>query len=240
MPCCYRRSAPHECYIFANFSQIPTSISHLTVSSESQWNVDSNDMLCVWKYYQPFTYQSNTFLCQNMHSAQFRPMGAKNLETAHSLGAYGPPCNIPIPWLSPLTIPNNSLIGSCTSAQLRIKVPVAYNGMPQIQPKNCPSTITTQIEYTHPLTDPIHHPKWLPSVVIFLPRCKGSKGGRAASAATIESTAGAGWVVGCSERLPHITGKDARQSRGACSAASSRGILPCPCWYDSFIVKLAT
>ena len=41
--------------------------------------------------------------------------------------------------------PKDSSIGSCTSAQLCIKVPTGYSGMPQIHPQNCPfpSTITT-------------------------------------------------------------------------------------------------
>jgi len=43
--------------------------------------------------------------------------------------------------------PKDSSIGSCTSAQLCIKVPTGYSGMPQIHPQNCPfpSTITTYL-----------------------------------------------------------------------------------------------
>ena len=35
---------------------------NLTISLESQWNIDSNDILSVRKYYQLFTHESNTFL----------------------------------------------------------------------------------------------------------------------------------------------------------------------------------
>jgi len=37
------------CYIFVQFSSTPTSILNLTISSESKWNIDSNDILSVWK-----------------------------------------------------------------------------------------------------------------------------------------------------------------------------------------------
>jgi len=45
---------------------------------------------------------------------------------------------MPIPRLTPLTIPNNSSIGSCIFAQLCNKAPIGYNGMPHIYPQNCP------------------------------------------------------------------------------------------------------
>jgi len=40
----------------------PRSWTNLTVSSESQWNIDANDLLSVRKYSQLFTHESNTFL----------------------------------------------------------------------------------------------------------------------------------------------------------------------------------
>ena len=39
---------------------------------------------------------------------------------------------------NPITSPNDSIIAERTSSQLRNKVPIGYNGMPQIHPKNCP------------------------------------------------------------------------------------------------------
>jgi len=51
-----------KCYIFVLFSSTPISILNLTISSESQWNIDSNDILSVRKYCQLFTNESNTFL----------------------------------------------------------------------------------------------------------------------------------------------------------------------------------
>jgi len=44
----------------------PTSILNLTISSESQWNIDSSDILFVRKYYQLFTNESNTFLANDI------------------------------------------------------------------------------------------------------------------------------------------------------------------------------
>jgi len=55
-----------------------------------------------------------------------------------SLGGYGFPSNTPIPWLTPLTIPNGISIDSCNFAQLCHKVPIGYNGMPHIYSQNCP------------------------------------------------------------------------------------------------------
>ena len=61
-----------NCYIFANCSQILASTSNLSSSLGSQWNVDSNDILSIWKYYQLFTHESNTFLLQN---TSLKPLG---------------------------------------------------------------------------------------------------------------------------------------------------------------------
>ena len=55
-----------------------------------------------------------------------------------SLWACGPSSNTPIPPPSPLTTPNDSSVGSRTSARLCKKVPFGYNGMPQIHSQNCP------------------------------------------------------------------------------------------------------
>jgi len=49
---------------FCKFLANPTLTSNLTVSSESQWDIESNNVMSqsVWKYYQLFTHESNTFL----------------------------------------------------------------------------------------------------------------------------------------------------------------------------------
>jgi len=49
--------------------------SNLTVSSESQWNVDSNDILSIWKYCQLFMHTSNTFLFKICHWNQWANWG---------------------------------------------------------------------------------------------------------------------------------------------------------------------
>ena len=61
----------NKCYILAIFSQTPISTSNLTVFSESQWNVVSNDVLSVRKYYQLFTHESNTFLLKQLYHAKW-------------------------------------------------------------------------------------------------------------------------------------------------------------------------
>jgi len=48
----------HFCILFLN----PTSTSNFFVYLESQWTANSSDILCVWKYGQFFTHESNTFL----------------------------------------------------------------------------------------------------------------------------------------------------------------------------------
>jgi len=48
-----RNSLPKHwkwCYIFVHFSSTPRSILNLSVSSESQWNIDFSDILFLWKY----------------------------------------------------------------------------------------------------------------------------------------------------------------------------------------------
>jgi len=59
-------------------------------------------------------------------------------ETDPSLEARGPPFRTSMLGPSPLTMPNDSSIGSHTTSQLRNKIPIGYNGMPQLHPQNCP------------------------------------------------------------------------------------------------------
>jgi len=54
------------------------------------------------------------------------------------LEACGPPSNTWMPWPTPLTTPNDSSIALRTSTQRRNKVPIGYNGTPQIHPPKCP------------------------------------------------------------------------------------------------------
>ena len=54
------------------------------------------------------------------------------------LEARGLPSNTWMPGPTPLTVPNDSSIDICTFTQWRNKVPIGYNGTPQIHPPNCP------------------------------------------------------------------------------------------------------
>jgi len=65
------------------------------------------------------------------------------------------PSNTWMPWVTPLTTPNDSSIAARTSAQLRNKGPIGYNGTPQIHPFDDHHPIY----YTHPSTDPTHQPR---------------------------------------------------------------------------------
>jgi len=56
---------------FVHFFSTATSILNLTISSESQWNIDSNDILSVQKYSQLFMHESNTFLVKICDSAHY-------------------------------------------------------------------------------------------------------------------------------------------------------------------------
>jgi len=49
---------------FVHFSSTPISILNLTISSESQYNDVSNDISSMWKYFQLFTHESDTFLAK--------------------------------------------------------------------------------------------------------------------------------------------------------------------------------
>jgi len=82
-------SACVNCYVFANCSQTPASTSNMSTSSESQWNVDSSDVLCVRKY-QLFTHESNTFLLQNMPLKPLGHWGQTTLKSTLPLEACGP------------------------------------------------------------------------------------------------------------------------------------------------------
>ena len=79
---------------FANCSKTPASTLNLNTSLESQWNIDSNGILSVRKYYQLFTHESNTFLGEQY--ASFRPFKRvgrkcrKVSETSLPLEARGP------------------------------------------------------------------------------------------------------------------------------------------------------
>jgi len=100
------------------------------------------------------------FSANNMSFYPFKPMGKPILETAPSPWGMWTPSNTWMPGPTPLTIPNDSSIGSCTSTQLRNKCPTGYNGIPQIHPKNCPSPLmittpsNTPILRPTPLTTP--------------------------------------------------------------------------------------
>jgi len=72
------------------------------------------------------------------HSNQWGVNAEKSPKQLLPLVAHEPPSNTWMPGPSPLNMPNDRSIGSRTSAKLCNKVPIGYNGMPQIHPQNCP------------------------------------------------------------------------------------------------------
>ena len=87
-----------------------------------------------------------------------KPMGQwPTPETALSREACGPPFRTSVSGPTPLTMPNDSSIGSRTSAQLRNKGPIGYNGTPQIH--NCPFPFDNHhSNLIHPFLNRPHSP----------------------------------------------------------------------------------
>ena len=83
----------------------------------------------------------------------------------------GPSSNTPMPQPTPHTIPNHSLDGSCTLAQLCHKVSIGYNGSPHMCLQNYRFPLTdSQTKLStpkpnylpYPWTCPTYHAKWHP------------------------------------------------------------------------------
>ena len=82
-------------------------------------NVDSNDILSVWKYYQLFMQESNTFLLQNMTLKPFGQWQQTTPKSTLPLEARGPPyMNV---WVTPLTNPNDIRIQSAILPQYTLQ-----------------------------------------------------------------------------------------------------------------------
>ena len=134
------------CVCQLNCSQTPASTSNLIAFLESQWNVDSNNVLSVRRCYQIITHESNTFLLQNTPLKLLGQRWQTNPKSTLPVEACGPHL-IWMPGVTPLTTPNDSLTAARTSSQLCNKGPISYNGTPQIHPQNCPFSFDNH----HPL-----------------------------------------------------------------------------------------
>jgi len=112
--------------------------------------------LCVRKYCQLFTHESITSL---LKIKPFKPLGQWGKQPQNPPPTLEPrrlPCSISMPGPTPLTTPNDSVIGSRASTQLCIKVSIGYKGTPQIHPQNCRFPVNDH----HPhIIHPTHHPK---------------------------------------------------------------------------------
>jgi len=128
-----------NCYIFAKCSQTPASTLNLSTSSESQWNVDSNNLLSIRKYYQLFMYKSNTFLCEQYVILPIQTNGGANAEKSPKqpllLEARGPISNTSMPGVTPLTIPNDSSIIHTLPHNYATMSPLVTMGRPKFTPK---------------------------------------------------------------------------------------------------------
>jgi len=125
----------------------------------NQWNVDSNAVLFVRKYYQLFTHESNTYLLQNM---PLKPLGQWEQTTTKSilpLEACGPPSNTWMPWVTLLTTPNNSSITVHIPHNYATKAPLVTMGWPKCTPK-LPLTLRRSTpQQIHPS---LNWPHWPP------------------------------------------------------------------------------
>ena len=141
--------------LYIHFASTPTSILNLTIAKEREFDTEFSGIPCVRKYCQFFTHESiidqhvSVFVCrhckvldENLAKCR-KPCQKQPL----SLEARGLPSNTWMPGPTPLDMPNDSSIALRTSTQRCNKVPIGYNGMPQIHPQTAasPSTITTKI-----------------------------------------------------------------------------------------------
>jgi len=116
---------------FCKFLVNPSFISNLTKSSKRQSEDASNDIFSVWKYCQLFTHNEQCAIQINRGENSPKPPFPLAAHRPHLIHQFlGRPH-------SPVTTPNNSSIGSCTSTQLCNEVPIGYSGIPQIHPQNC-------------------------------------------------------------------------------------------------------
>jgi len=81
MVCCRNGHFVYDkCYIFVHFSPTHTLTLNVTKSSESQWNIHSNDILSTLKYCQLFTHKSNIFLGKQYVIPPIETNGGANAE----------------------------------------------------------------------------------------------------------------------------------------------------------------
>ena len=148
---------------FCKFFTNPTiDTSNLTAPLESQWKADFSDTLSVQ------THTSQIHFCfkhtvKNTIETSGRFRGKKPLKPPLPIEAPECPSNSWLPKPTPLTTPNDSSIGSPTSTQLCIKLPIGYNGMPPNLPlkRSLPHLIHPSLDrpHSHPTQhpDPISH-----------------------------------------------------------------------------------
>jgi len=158
-PCCVS-----FCYVFVyKFLLNLTSILNLTISSQSQSYTEFNDIFCVGKYCQLFTHESNAFLSvmspiETMHTQM--PKNARNdarnspfplrhvdLHLTHEcLGSPHSSCQTTARLL--YALPHNDAT----------KIPIGYNGTPQIHPQTVPSLRRSPPKSNTPIPSPTQSP----------------------------------------------------------------------------------
>jgi len=105
-----------------------------------------NHTFCVGKYCQLFTHKSIVDQYYEQYAIspfksmepKFRKMPEPCQKQPLPLEARGLPSNTWMPGPAPLTAPNDSSIALRNSTQRRNKVPIGYNGTPQIHPQTTP------------------------------------------------------------------------------------------------------
>jgi len=108
-------------------------------------NLTQNSMVCraygntaYFSHASMYPYGAIVRYWTKMFSKRRKPCQKQPLP----LEARGLPSNTWMPGPTPLTTPNDSSIAARTSTQRRNKVPIGYNGTPQIHPQSAPSPST--------------------------------------------------------------------------------------------------
>ena len=95
----------------------------------------SNDTFDERKCCEVFAYESETYHRRRSNGISHREDGEQTPKTSPSPGMTWTPSNTAMPRLTTRTTPNRSSDGSGNVAHRRRKVPIGYNGMPQICPQ---------------------------------------------------------------------------------------------------------
>jgi len=128
------------------------------LSVESQWNVDSNDILSVRKYSQLFMHESNTFLLKIRHWNQWANGGKKPKTAPFPWGKWTP--HLVHQYLDPTHWPLQMTARSVYALRYNYarKSILVRMGCPKFTPKTAPSLQRLLPHIIHPSLNRPHLP----------------------------------------------------------------------------------